>query len=86
MTSPAPDVSPSIWTDYTYDSELDNAERRSLSVFDAARVPEGESWKPVAYASRSLTETEKRYSQIEKETLGVLFGSEKFHGYVYDRS
>ncbi len=42
MTSPAPDVSPSIWTDYTYDSELDIAERRSRSVFDAARVPEGE--------------------------------------------
>jgi len=43
----------------------------------------GDSWRPVAYASRSLTETERRYSQIEKETLGLVFGCDKFHGFVY---
>jgi hypothetical protein len=40
-------------------------------------------WRPVAYASRSMTETETRYAQIEKETLGLVFGCEKFHGYIY---
>ncbi|XP_030587995.1 uncharacterized protein K02A2.6-like [Archocentrus centrarchus] len=42
-----------------------------------------DSWQPVAYASRSMTETEQRYAQIEKETLGLVFGCGKFHSYVY---
>ncbi len=42
MTSPAPDVLPSILTDYTYDSELDIADGVPLKHSDAARVPEGE--------------------------------------------
>ena len=41
------------------------------------------SFKPVAYASRSLTDVEKRYSQTEREALGIVFGCEKFHIYVY---
>ena len=30
--------------------------------------------QPVQYASRALTVTEKRYSQIEKDMLSVVFG------------
>lgn len=41
--------------------------------------------KPVAYASRALTETEQRYAQIEKEMLAIVFGAERFHQYVYGR-
>jgi hypothetical protein len=44
-----------------------------------------QSERPVAYASRSLTECEKRYAQIEKEMLAVVFGVEHFHYYVYGR-
>ena len=33
-------------------------------------------------ASRSLNETEQRYSTIEKEALGVIWGLEKFHYYI----
>ncbi|GFO13987.1 retrovirus-related pol polyprotein from [Plakobranchus ocellatus] len=29
---------------------------------------------PVAFASKSLTETEKRYANIERELLAVVFG------------
>ncbi|CAC5369354.1 unnamed protein product [Mytilus coruscus] len=41
--------------------------------------------KPIAYASRALTPTQQRYAQIEKETLAIVFGCQKFHHYVYGR-
>ena len=37
----------------------------------------------IAYASRSLTDTEKRYSQLEKEALAIVFGIERFRTYIY---
>lgn len=43
----------------------------------------GDTWQPVAYTSRTMTDTEQRYAQIEKETLGLVYGCEKFHCYVY---
>eukprot|EP00057_Strongylocentrotus_purpuratus_P007672 XP_011662146.1 PREDICTED: uncharacterized protein K02A2.6-like [Strongylocentrotus purpuratus] len=41
--------------------------------------------KPVAYASRALTETEQRYAQIEKEALAIVFSLERFHQYTFGR-
>ena len=40
---------------------------------------------PVEYAARSLSETQKRYAQIEKELLAVLFACQRFHSFVYGR-
>ena len=37
----------------------------------------------ISYASRSLTETERRYSQTEKEALALIWACEKFHPYIY---
>ena len=39
----------------------------------------------IAYASRSLTETEKRYAQIEKEMLSVVFSTTRFHRYIFGK-
>ena len=39
--------------------------------------------QPIAYASRSMTETETRYAQIEKELLSVVFALERFNAYTY---
>ncbi|KAK2717023.1 hypothetical protein QYM36_007237 [Artemia franciscana] len=40
----------------------------------------------VAFGSRSMSETEQRYSQIEKELLAVVFGCKHFHQYIYGRT
>ena len=41
--------------------------------------------KPIAYASRSLTDTKTRYAQIEKEMLAIVFSPKKFHQYTFGR-
>ena len=46
------------------------------------QVQENGERRPICYASRSLSETEKRYAVIEKEALAVTWASEKFSDYV----
>ncbi|XP_029055276.2 uncharacterized protein K02A2.6-like, partial [Osmia bicornis bicornis] len=41
--------------------------------------------KPVFFASRSLSESEKNYAVIEKELLAIVFATNKFHQFVYGR-
>ena len=40
------------------------------------------TWKPVAYMSRSLSTTEQRYAQIEKEALTITWACDKFSMYI----
>jgi hypothetical protein len=40
---------------------------------------------PVAYASRSLTQSQINYSQIEKEMCAIAFGCTRFHQYIFSR-
>ena len=41
---------------------------------------------PVAYGSKTLTDTESQYANIERELLGVVARVEKFHTFCYGRS
>ena len=41
--------------------------------------------KPIAYASRSLSDTEKKYDTYEKETLAIIFCVTHFRPYLYGR-
>ena len=41
--------------------------------------------QPVCYASKAITETERNYSNIERETLGVVWGLERFNYYIFGK-
>jgi hypothetical protein len=47
---------------------------------------EDRSERPVAYMSRTLAPEERRYSQLDKETLAIIFGVKTLHNYLFGRT
>jgi hypothetical protein len=46
-------------------------------------TPDGE--KPIAFASRTLSQAEQNYSQVDRESLAIYWGVKKFFNYLYGR-
>ena len=70
------------------------ADCRTRIIADASPVglgavlaqEQGGTWRAVSYASRSLTDVERRYSQTEKEALALVWACERFNMYLSGRS
>ena len=50
-----------------------------------SHVMEDRSERPIAFASRTLSASERNYAQVEKEALSLIFAVKKFHSYLYGR-
>ena len=55
------------------------------TTFHKDTVPDNTVLCPIAFASKSLTGTEHRHSNLEREALGILHGLETFHHYCFAR-
>lgn len=42
--------------------------------------------RPVSFASRTLSRSEQKWAQIEKELLAIVFACQRFHFFLYGRS
>ena len=73
-----------------YDPNLEtkiNADASSYGIGGVVlQKQEDGEWKPVSYISRALTDTESRYSQIEKECLAFTWACERSSDYILGKS
>ena len=56
----------------------DASSYRLGGVLSTTQKQSNGEWQPVSFISRSLTPTEQKYSQIEKEALALTWACEHF--------
>lgn len=59
-----------------------SADASSYGLGAALLQKTNSSWKPVAFASRVMSDTERRYTQVEKEALAITWACERFSTYI----
>lgn len=42
--------------------------------------------RPIAFGSKTLTDCQSRYSNIEREMLAIVYGMQRYHTYLYGKS
>ena len=51
-----------------------------------SHIMPNKSERPIMFTSRTLTNAERNYSQIEKEVLAIIFAVKIFHQYIHGRT
>ena len=70
-----------------YNTDLDiivdgDASSYGIRIYILHKMTE-RSHKPVAHAPKTLLPAEKNHSQVEKESLWIIFAVTKFHLYIH---
>ena len=63
-----------------------DASKIGLGAVIEQKDEDDNEWHPIAFASRSMQSSEQNYSQLEKETLSIVFACEKFGEYLYGQT